>query len=120
MRVFAGRDDYADCQLVRRFASSIFSQENHLTMAILEDHKMLVELACSATLVPAYQPSLFNQLVPSTSSEDKTVVFVVCGGFKISLDEMEEYREIVRADGLKGEETWEVVCNGEKLSVNKL
>jgi L-serine/L-threonine ammonia-lyase len=57
-----------------------------------EDHKMLVELACSVTLVPAYKPSLFEHLVPSSSTPGR---FIVCGGFKIFPEELEEYREIV-------------------------
>ena len=81
---------------------------------------MLVELACSTTLSPAYKQSLFDRLVPTTSTPEKrTVIFIVCGGFKISLDEMEEYREIVRADLKNGEHGWEVVCNGEKMYVAK-
>lgn len=79
---------------------------------------MLVELACSVTLVPAYKPSLFAHLVPATSKE-KTVVFIVCGGCKISLDDVEEYREIVRAELKNGEDSWEVVCNGKNLFVAK-
>jgi L-serine/L-threonine ammonia-lyase len=81
---------------------------------------MLVELACSVTLVPAYQPSLFGHLVPSSSTaKGRTVVFIVCGGFKISMDELQEYREIVRADSRNGEDNWEVLCSGEKLFVAK-
>lgn len=84
-----------------------------------EEHKMLVELACSTTLAPAYKPSLFNKLVPpSPLGAPKTVVFIVCGGFKISLKEMEEYREILETDELKGE-GWDVLCNGEQWTVNK-
>lgn len=94
-----------------------FSRMN-LTRSFAEDHKMLVELACSATLAPAYKPSLFNHLVPSPLGQEKNVVFVVCGGFKIDLEEMAEYREIVREDKQKGED-WGVVCNGEKRLVEK-
>jgi L-serine/L-threonine ammonia-lyase len=81
---------------------------------------MLVELACSVTLAPAYKPSLFEKLVPTSSTaKEKMVVFIVCGGFKISEDEMGEYREIVRADSESGEDSWMVMCNGEILSVAK-
>ena len=82
---------------------------------------MLVELACSTTLTPAYNPSLFAHLVLSTSDirNEKTVVFIVCGGFKISLDEMEEYREIVSASLKNGENSWEVLYNGKILPVAK-
>lgn len=46
------------------------------------------------------------------------MVFIVCGGFKISLAEMEEYRDIVRADIEKGD-SWQVLYNGEEVSVGK-
>jgi L-serine/L-threonine ammonia-lyase len=78
---------------------------------------MLIELACSVTLAPAYKPGLFRHLVPpSSTAKEEMVVFIVCGGFKIFLD---EYREIVRADLKRGEDSWEVVCDGEKLWVAK-
>ncbi|KAH9901160.1 tryptophan synthase beta subunit-like PLP-dependent enzyme [Cubamyces lactineus] len=84
-----------------------------------EDHKTLVELACSATIAPAYKPSLFTKLVPeSRSNKLATVVLVVCGGFKISLDDLEEYRRIVAADIAAGGD-WEVAYNGETLTTAK-
>ncbi|KAJ3548430.1 hypothetical protein NMY22_g1263 [Coprinellus aureogranulatus] len=69
-----------------------------------DDQKMLVELACSTTLVPAYNPALFNKIVDSTD-EERTVVFIVCGGFKMSLAEATEYRRMVEAEP---HETWTV------------
>ncbi|KAJ8455336.1 hypothetical protein ONZ51_g12504 [Trametes cubensis] len=84
-----------------------------------EDHKTLVELACSATIAPAYKPSLFSKLVPeSRSNKPATVVLVVCGGFKISLDDLEEYRRIVAADLAEGGD-WEVAYNGKLLATAK-
>ena len=78
-----------------------------------DDHKILVELACSTTLAPAYSPELFARLVPpSPSGARKNVVFVVCGGFKISLAELEDYRTIVEK-----KKYWEVLCNGEQWNV---
>jgi L-serine/L-threonine ammonia-lyase len=47
------------------------------------------------------------------------VVFIVCGGFKISLDEMEEYRKIVSASLKNGDNNWEVICDGKRLPVAK-
>lgn len=65
----------------------------------LDDHKFLVELACSTTLVPAYHPALFNKLVPPTAdsgvNKRRSVVFVVCGGFKIDLETAAEYQRLV-------------------------
>lgn len=80
---------------------------------------MLVELACSTTLTPAYKPALFDKLVPPSSSGTlRTVVFIVCGGFKVSLEEMVEYRDIVNADVRSGGH-WEVLCNGERWVIDK-
>ncbi|KAF4576879.1 hypothetical protein EYR40_001128 [Pleurotus pulmonarius] len=85
-------------------------------MDFADDHKMLVELACSTTLVPAYKPSLFARLVPSSA---KSVVFIVCGGFKVSLSDMTEYRDIVDED-LKAEAgSWDVFCDGDVIKVDK-
>jgi len=76
-----------------------------------------VELACSATLVPAYKPELVTRLVPPTGAPKKTLVFIVCGGFKISQQDLVEYSEIVRKDlgaGVK----WGAMVDGEKLELN--
>jgi len=84
-----------------------------------EDHKILVELACSTTLTPAYVPAMFNKLVPPSSSGlARTVVFVVCGGFKVSLREMEEYSSIVEADKMHRRQ-WNMFCNGEEWVIDK-
>ncbi|KAL1947611.1 hypothetical protein VTO73DRAFT_13335 [Trametes versicolor] len=86
-----------------------------------EDHKTLVELACSATIAPAYKPKVFRKLVPKSAPDMKCaiVVFVLCGGFKVSLAEMEEYRQIVAADVAAGGD-WVVACNGEIFSASKV
>ncbi|KAL7283204.1 hypothetical protein ACG7TL_002631 [Trametes sanguinea] len=84
-----------------------------------EDHKTLVELACSATISTAYNLELFRRLVPEAQSNGQAaVVFIVCGGFKVSLDDMEEYRRIVAAD-LQAGGDWLVAYNGELLEVYK-
>jgi len=83
-----------------------------------EEHKMLVELACAATLAPAYEPALMERLL-EVNDEPKTVVFIVCGGFKISLMQMEEYQTIVRRELEAGMNYWECGCNGERWDVPK-
>ena len=80
----------------------------------LDEHKMLVELACSATLAMG-KPDLFSQLVPK---QPKTVVFIVCGGFKISPEEMRAYAELLKADS-KVATSWKVLCDGTVLSIHK-
>lgn len=76
---------------------------------------MLIELACAATLTPGYEPELMARLL-ETNGCPKTVVFIVCGGFKISLKEMGEYRTVVGQELETGRE-WECACDGEKWNI---
>ncbi|PCH37911.1 tryptophan synthase beta subunit-like PLP-dependent enzyme [Wolfiporia cocos MD-104 SS10] len=86
---------------------------------LAETHKLLVELACSTVLTPAYAPAILDQLMPpKASGEARTVVFIICGGFKVTLKELEEYRQIIDADLRNGKE-WDVACNGEKWEIEK-
>jgi len=98
------------------------SVPDELSMQAIErfadEHKFLVELACSTTLTPAYKPALFSRLVPSTT-KGKIAVFVICGGFKISLEEMAEYHRLVETDLKQGSGHWEVMCDGERWLVDK-
>ncbi len=80
-----------------------------------EDHKFLVELACAATLSPAYNPMLFRKVVPETNAQT-IVIFIVCG-VKVSLAELEEYRGIAASEVAAGM-GWSVVCNGENFTVS--
>jgi len=85
-----------------------------------EEHKMLVELACSATLAPAYHKDLLDNLVaPKEDKSRRTLVFIVCGGFKISLEEMSEYQKIVDVALGNGDPHWNVQCNGRQWSILK-
>ena len=89
-------------------------------MSLLEDHKVLVELACSATLAPAYAPEFFSKLLESRKEADKpkpeAVVFIVCGGVKISLDEVYEYQHV--AESFKKENAgWTVTVDGGQVDV---
>lgn len=59
---------------------------------ITDDHKLLVELACSTALVPAYKPCVFNKLVHRDQDRRPVVVFIICGGFKISAAEVNNYK----------------------------
>lgn len=73
---------------------------------------MLAELACAATLTPAYEPELMGRLL-EPSDKPKTVVFIVCGGLGISLGEIEEYRMMIKRD------VWECGCDGEKWDITR-
>ncbi|KAI0693711.1 tryptophan synthase beta subunit-like PLP-dependent enzyme [Cytidiella melzeri] len=83
-----------------------------------DDHKILVELACATTLTSAYSPGLFDRLVPSQPAMKRTVVFIVCGGFKVSLRELGGYRTILEGE-VKANPEWQVSCNGQKWSFPK-
>lgn len=76
-----------------------------------DDHKFLVELACSTTLVPAYHKPLFDKVVPLPSageSIERVAVFVVCGGFKVSLTDAAEYQKIMED---VSREAWTILGN---------
>jgi L-serine/L-threonine ammonia-lyase len=78
-----------------------------------DDHKILVELACSTTLVAGYKRDLFDHVVPPTAA-DRPSLFIVCGGFKVSLEDMAEYRTLVDACG---DDTLQVLCDGKVVSI---
>jgi len=82
------------------------------------DHKFLVELACSTTLVPGYHRSLFNKLVVRKAQEERpVVVFIVCGGFKIDLRMVAGYQSLAAEDS---GESWTVKDDdGQKFSFEK-
>ncbi|KAF7322786.1 PALP domain-containing protein [Mycena chlorophos] len=83
--------------------------------AFADDHKLLVELACSTTLVPAYKRALLDQLVPPTTSP-RHCVFIVCGGYKVSVDDVIGYRAQVAA---WPRDSFEVYCDGRVIQVEK-
>lgn len=81
---------------------------------------MLVELACSTTLAPAYHPTLFRRLLDFGDSSEKSgsyrqaVIFIVCGGVKISFEEP-FYRSLqVEEASRSADHVWEVFCNGKR------
>ncbi|KAM5539099.1 hypothetical protein V8D89_007322 [Ganoderma adspersum] len=90
-----------------------FAGENPVSVSG-EDHKILVELACAATLSPAHSPTLFRKVVPETKQRT-TVIFIMCG-VKVSLSDLEEYRGIV-APEVAARMGWTVACNGENLTI---
>ncbi|CAE6519288.1 unnamed protein product [Rhizoctonia solani] len=65
--------------------------------AYRHEQKLLVELACGATLSPAYTPGLLGKLVPKTSEKHRPViVFIICGGSKATFQDAQRYRNIIR------------------------
>ncbi|KAI0371722.1 tryptophan synthase beta subunit-like PLP-dependent enzyme [Pilatotrama ljubarskyi] len=85
-----------------------------------EDHKMLLELACSSTVSLAYKRTVFDKLVPRSEGKGPAnVVLIICGGFKVSLEDLHAYKRIVEANIAAGGE-WDVACNGECFAVPKV
>ncbi|OAX38039.1 tryptophan synthase beta subunit-like PLP-dependent enzyme [Rhizopogon vinicolor AM-OR11-026] len=89
-----------------------------------DDHKMLTELACSTTLTPGYNHEfLLHILGPKFSAlsaeerKKKRFVFVVCGGIKISFEDIREFDEIVAAAQAEG--CWSVQIDGKDIQVPK-
>jgi len=80
-----------------------------------EDHKFLVELACSTALVPAYKPQIFDAICPPAGNKSRTVVFIVCGGSKISLQEMAKYHNTADLSI----DPWKVWVEGQLLELQK-
>jgi L-serine/L-threonine ammonia-lyase len=97
----------------------ITNQSLQLTTGTADDHKMLVELACSTTLVPAYNPLMFNKLVPRLRCRDTKpiVVFIVCGGFKINIADLREFRNCLEDNMAKGNNSWTVKYDDGQVSV---
>lgn len=81
----------------------------------------MVELACSTTLAPAYSPPFLSQLLENRKGggmgKPKTVVFIICGGVKISLEEMHQYQAAVDSY-TKMTFEWRVTCNGKEMSIS--
>ncbi|KAF9232147.1 tryptophan synthase beta subunit-like PLP-dependent enzyme [Melanogaster broomeanus] len=89
-----------------------------------DEHKFLVELACSTTMSAAYNHEMFWRILDPMSElstdekRKKTVVFVVCGGVKVTFEELMEYGQILD-QAAKVEKEWRIVCNGTEFRVPK-
>jgi L-serine/L-threonine ammonia-lyase len=69
------------------------------SVEFLEDARMLVEVACGATMVTAYNGYLRKYLGKDMSDEEwkeQNIVLVVCGGSNINLELLNKYRETYR------------------------
>ncbi|KAG8690389.1 hypothetical protein FRC09_012000 [Ceratobasidium sp. 395] len=76
-------------------------------LEFLDEQKMLVELACAATLAHAYIPGLLSKLVPNDTPHRPVVVFIVCGGSKMSSEDVARYHNMVKESGTHG---LEIAC----------
>ena len=90
----------------------------------VDEHKFLLELACSTTMAPAYSHELFWRILDPMSKlsaeekQRKHVIFVVCGGVKATPNDLSDYAQILdRAAEVERE--WKVVCNGTEICVQK-
>lgn len=96
----------------------------HTARLFGDDHKILTELACSTTLTPGYNREFLLRILGPTFAalspeerKDKCLVFVVCGGVKISFEDMTEFEEIVAAAQVQS--FWRVQIDGEETQVPK-
>jgi hypothetical protein len=74
----------------------------------IDDHHFMAELSFSTTLVAAYVPDLLLQHIlspaptPTSNGTHATppppnIVFISCGGVKVSLDDLAQYKSIIEA-----------------------
>jgi len=86
-----------------------------------DEHKVLVELAGAAALTPAYETGLMGRLREVIPAENglRSAVFIVSGGFNVSLAKMEEFKEILRRDLEAGKANWECYYDGNQVAVKK-
>lgn len=75
-------------------------------MYAVGEHKMMVELACSTALVPAYDRRILEATVTGDHQTRPVIVFIVCGGVNISLEEMKEYQSIVQRGAPYSDPFW--------------
>jgi L-serine/L-threonine ammonia-lyase len=61
----------------------------------IDDHQIMAEMSCSTTLVAAYVPGLLRHHI--LRGEAENIVFIYCGGSKISVDDLAEYHTIVES-----------------------
>lgn len=104
--------------------NNLDDHSSSLSLAGVDEHKFLLELACSTTMSPAYSREMFWRILDPTSElsaeekQSKNVIFVVCGGVKVTFDELSEYAQILdRAAEVESE--WNVVCNGKEICIQK-
>jgi L-serine/L-threonine ammonia-lyase len=87
-----------------------------LANTALDDHKLLVELACATALAPSYSLKFVSAFAPIIERK-KIIVFVVCGGFKTTVNDLIDYEEILRKDSSK---SWTAKFDdGSQLSIEK-
>ncbi|KAH7101665.1 tryptophan synthase beta subunit-like PLP-dependent enzyme [Auriculariales sp. MPI-PUGE-AT-0066] len=79
-----------------------------------DQQKILVELACATAMTPAYNPLLAQRLFGNgiQDGKHKTVVFIVCGGFKVATDDLVSYREHLQSGN---QDKSPILVNGQTL-----
>ena len=62
---------------------------------ISDDHRLMVEIACGATLSLVYE-GLLKDAIPNLT-KDSTVVLIICGGSSVTIESLtalkEEYKD---------------------------
>lgn len=74
----------------------------HAALGFLDEQKLLVEIACGATLSPAYVPGLLDTLAPKDLTYRPIVIFIVCGGSKATFEDAKRHHSIIQTLGTDG------------------
>ncbi|CAO3572157.1 unnamed protein product [Mortierella alpina] len=79
----------------------------------LDDHRLLVEPACGASLSIAYTPALLSNIFTNLD-QDSNVVFIVCGGSNIGFEQLTKYKEMF---GAEGQQATIAVRSGDQITL---
>ncbi|KAG0207718.1 hypothetical protein BGX28_001115 [Mortierella sp. GBA30] len=77
----------------------------------LDDHRLLVEPACGASLSIGYTSELLTNIFPNLN-QDSNVVIIVCGGSNVSFEQLIQYKEKF---GTEGQQTSIAVRSGDQI-----
>jgi len=93
-----------------------------------DEHKMLVEMACGTALASVYERQLADRILALSSYDSEkqsrlperpTLVVIVCGGTKVSADDLVHYKDSSNADSTSGssDRNRTAMFNGERLGL---
>ncbi|KAG0051624.1 hypothetical protein BGZ83_003501 [Gryganskiella cystojenkinii] len=77
----------------------------------LDDHRILVEPSCGASLSVAYTPSLLSNVLPNLDHESN-VVMIVCGGSNINFEQLTNFKTMFSS---QGQQPAIAVRNGDQI-----
>ncbi|GJJ69075.1 L-serine/L-threonine ammonia-lyase [Entomortierella parvispora] len=77
----------------------------------LDDHRILVEPSCGASLSVAYTPSLLSNVLPHLNHQSN-VVMIVCGGSNINFEQLTDFKTKFAS---QGQQPAIAVRNGDQI-----